>query len=149
MAARTHLLTMPLTTYILQKHHYERHAFWPSVLLVGPCILLSNMTAILLLCETPTPESLPYHLLCLAIALACVQMLWICEKRVVFRIMMSTSMFMLIIALLVVAACCSPPLARRFLQSAALPFALLFFETTRSTTQSQTPESSGSAAQNV
>ena len=154
-AAYLHLVTTPVTGYILQRYHQNRYSFGPSCILVSVCLLMSNIAAVWLLWPlssiiSPPPNSnfssslasetgssgsghhsKPHILLATALTLGCIQLLWVCEKRVVFRVMTCTSVAMLVIALSIIAAFSSPHIARRFFQSATLPFLLLFMETTR------------------
>ena len=70
--------------------------------------------------------------------LGALQLLWVVQKRAVFRVMMCTATAMLVIALAIVAALAPPSMGRRFFQSATFPFVLLFMETSRHTPVSAT-----------
>ena len=136
-AAYIHLITTPATAYVLQKYNHARYGLGPQWLLALICLLLSNYAAVLLL-MTRDKQRDAHVLLSIALILGALQLLWVVQKRAVFRVMMCTATAMLVIALAIVAALAPPSMGRRFFQSATFPFVLLFMETSRHTPVSAT-----------
>ena len=65
----------------------------------------------------------------LALCLGCVQLLWTVPKDHVLRVMACTAVAVMVAAFAIAASVAPAPLARRFFQAAAVPFLLLFMET--------------------
>ena len=66
----------------------------------------------------------------LALCLGCMQLLWTVPKDHVLRVMACTAVAVMVAAFAIAASVAPTPLARRFFQAAAVPFLLLFMETT-------------------
>jgi hypothetical protein len=153
-AAQMHLLTMPVTSYVLQRYNHMRYAMGPQCVMAFACMLLANTFAVLqLLSSSPTPAAAGaqpsncsccrpsnpsasgsnsdrrlHALLALVLILGAAQMLWVTQKRVMTRVMLCTATSMLVMALAIVGALTPPYMGRLFFQSAALPLLLLFME---------------------
>jgi hypothetical protein len=149
-AACLHLVTMPITTYVLLKYNHLRYSVGTRCFLSFVCVFLTNIVAISLFIMPPRlsqgwtwnqdlflnptiPQTkLPLYILAITVSLAALQLLWVVEKRVMPRVMLCTAVTVLILALALVAVLVpSPIMARRFFQSAALPLLFLFMETSR------------------
>ena len=157
-AACLHLLSAPFTAPFLQRWACETDGLAAG--LCRYCLFAGNLAALMLLAPGTASDTLAvlwlrtaaattaaphevmltyggvwvpwaHALATTALCAGCAQLLYALPKDNVLRVMGCTACAVLVGALAVAAALSPAPLARRLFQSAALPFLLLFGETSR------------------
>ena len=152
-AACLHLLTAPFTAPFLQRWACETDGLAAG--LCRFCLFVGNLAALMLLAPSTASDTVAvlwvravaphevaaayggvwvpwaHALATSALCAGCAQLLYALPKDNVLRVMGCTACAVLVGALAVAAALSPAPLARRLFQSAALPFLLLFGETSR------------------
>ena len=163
-AACLHLLAAPFTAPFLQRWACESDGLASG--LCRFCLFVGNLAALLLLAPTTASDTLEvfiarpsthsgaaapaayggvwvpwaHALAACALCSGCAQLLYALPKDNVLRVMGCTACAVLVGALAVAAALAPAALARRLFQSAAIPFLVLFGETSR------TPPASSSSS---
>lgn len=152
IASCIYLAIMPLTSYFLLSftYVYSANKNMTMTLRMITCflcafsLLLGNIAAVLFLLTqrqmittttTTTFSYLNLAFLCLSssFTIGCIQLLLLMRKTSALRVMFCTATAVSVITLCILAFQTSNTLTgRRFYQTAAFPFVLLFFETTRS-----------------
>lgn len=148
IASCIYLAIMPLTSYFLLTftYVYSANKNMTMTLRMITCflcafsLLLGNIAAVLfLLTQRQTMTTFSSYLnlafLCLSssFTIGCIQLLLLMRKTSALRVMFCTATAVSVITLCILAFQASNTLTgRRFYQTAAFPFVLLFFETTRS-----------------
>jgi hypothetical protein len=132
-AAVVYLLLVPLTAPPLQ--HFaatqQQQSLAPREL-CRAALWLGNLAALLLPLPLPSATLVAHALVAVALCLGCTQLLIMVHKGNVLRVMACTAAAVVVAALAVASVLAPLALARRFFQSAILPFGLLFLEATRS-----------------
>ena len=155
-AACLHLLSAPFTAPFLQRWACETDGVAAG--LCRFCLFVGNLAALMLLAPSTASDTLAvlwvraaagasaheamlayggvwvpwaHALATSALCAGCAQLLYALPKDNVLRVMGCTACAVLVGALAVAAALSPAPLARRLFQAAALPFLLLFGETSR------------------
>jgi hypothetical protein len=136
-AACAHLLLTPITSFFLQTFSYVRCS-QPKMKIIscglcGLCLTLGNFTAVILIMSTKANNIWASYLLSSALCIGSIQLLLVLDKGNVIRVMGCTTAAVMVIVLAILgsATAQSPNMTKRFFQSSALPFLLLFLEASR------------------
>jgi hypothetical protein len=136
-AACLHLLMTPVTSFFLQNFSYarchERRAKIISCFLSGVCFALGNSAAVILLANDDPKLLIGWvnGLLSVALCLGSGQLLMVLHKGNVVRVMACTAAAVMVVVLAILGSVAPLNMTKRFFQSAAIPFLLLFLETSR------------------
>jgi hypothetical protein len=142
-AACTHLLLTPVTSFCFLTFSYvrcsQKRMKIISCALCGLCLTLGNCSAVILIMSSSSNVWCSY-LLSGALCIGSIQLLIVLDKGNVIRVMGCTAAAVMVIVLAILgsSAAQSPNTTKRFFQSSALPFLLLFLETSRCTSSTQT-----------
>ena len=137
-AACLHLLLTPVTSFFLLNFSYARccgemRSKMISCLLSGVCFALGNSAAVVLLASDDTKLVIVWvnGLLSAALCLGSCQLLMVLHKENVVRVMACTAAAVMVVVLAVLGSAAPLNMTKRFFQSAAIPFVILFLETSR------------------
>jgi len=137
-AACLHLLLTPVTSFFLLNFSYARccgemRSKMISCLLSGVCFALGNSAAVVLLASDDTKLVIVWvnGLLSAALCLGSGQLLMVLHKENVVRVMACTAAAVMVVVLAVLGSAAPLNMTKRFFQSAAIPFVILFLETSR------------------
>lgn len=135
-----YIICMPISSYVLHAFTYKHTLHWTrktlhyiASFMCFFCLFLGNISAVLFIVLDARLQMWGFFFLSLSMAMGCLQLLFILNKKNIFQVMICTAASVLTIVLCFLAFQNHATLAgRRFYQSATLPFYILFYETTRS-----------------